>query len=349
MSTGIVSIACQLQGLEEMAEVLLWINLVAYPLLWVLFGARAVLFPRRVMADCRSHQRAPGYFTMVAATGVVGSQLVVLREAALAASILWWVCLLLWVLCTYTIFALLTVRDDKPALADGIHGGWLIAVVATQSVVVLGCAAGADVVGDRDTSLLLLLSFWLFGGMLYFWTIALIFYRYMFFRFTPDDLMPPYWINMGAMAISTVAGTQLATSVQGSTMLEPLTPFVTGLTVMFWATATWWIPLLLVLGVWRHVVRRHRVRYDPLYWGLVFPLGMYSTCTLRLSELLGAPFLSWIAAAFVVAATAAWLLAFLGAARRALELLVLWLRPAGVARDEDRVSAEVWRTGGTPG
>src|SRR5690606_11490888 len=102
-------------------------------------------------------------------------------------------------------------------------------------------------------------------------------------------------------------------------------------------------------GIWRHVVRRHRLRYDPLYWGLVFPLGMYSTCTFRLSELLEAPFLWWIAAVFVVAATVAWLLTFLGAARRRLELWVLFLGPSGVACTEARVSAELWRTGGTPG
>ncbi|MFN8657407.1 MAG: hypothetical protein U0105_13780 [Candidatus Obscuribacterales bacterium] len=38
----------------------------------------------------------------------------------------------------------------------------------------------------------LFLSFWLFGGMLYLWLIALIFYGYMFFKFEPSDLIPPY-------------------------------------------------------------------------------------------------------------------------------------------------------------
>ena len=50
---------------------------------------------------------------------------------------------------------------------------------------------------------------WLWGGMLYIWIISLIFYRYTFFRFSPTDLAPPYWINMGAMAISTLAGSLL--------------------------------------------------------------------------------------------------------------------------------------------
>jgi voltage-gated anion channel len=47
---------------------------------------------------------------------------------------------------------------------------------------------------------------WLWGGMLYIWMISLIFYRDTFFRFSADDLTPPYWINMGAVAISALAG-----------------------------------------------------------------------------------------------------------------------------------------------
>ncbi len=326
MATGIVAIACHQLGLGELAVALAWMNLVAYPTLWVLFIARAVMFRERVIADWGDHGRAPGYFTVVAATGVLGTQVVLLHDGILVAKILWWACVALWAICTYTVFALLTVRDEKPTLAEGINGGWLVAVVATQSVCVLGCTLDGAVLGGRDTALFVLMSFWLGGGMLYLWIIGLIFYRYMFFRFSPHDLMPPYWINMGAVAISTLAGAQLAVAAESSTLLAPLRPFILGLTVMFWATATWWIPMLLVLGIWRHRVRGVRLSYDPLYWGLVFPLGMYSACTFRLAEALDAPFLMWITRLFVAAAATAWLLTFLGLARRMLYAVLLGLR-----------------------
>jgi len=349
MATGIVAIACHLLGIVDFAVALSWLNLVAYPTLWVLFIVRLVMFRKHVLADLRDHSRAPGYFTIVAATGVLGTQVVLLHDNVFAGQVLWWLCVVLWALCTYTVFAMLTVGDEKPSLAEGINGGWLVAVVATQAVCVLGCGLDGAVLGDRDMALFVLMSFWLGGGMLYFWIIGLIFYRYMFFRFSPHDLMPPYWINMGAVAISTLAGALLASAAESSALLAPLRPFILGMTIMFWATATWWIPMLLVLGIWRHRIRGARLAYNPLYWGLVFPVGMYSVCTFRLADALDAPFLLSIARVFVVAGTIVWFLAFLGLARRMLYAVLLGLRRPHVPALQQtgaQTTAGLWKTGG---
>lgn len=46
------------------------------------------------------------------------------------------------------------------------------------------------------------------------------------------------------------------------------------MSLLLWAWATWWIPLLVIFGVWRHLVHCQPLRYHPMYWSLVFPLGM---------------------------------------------------------------------------
>ena len=73
------------------------------------------------------------------------------------------------------------------------------------------------------------------------------------FRLSPGDLTPPYWINMGAMAISTLAGSLLVRNATEAPFLQTLLPLVKGFTVLYWATGTWWIPMLLLLGVWRYL------------------------------------------------------------------------------------------------
>ena len=70
--------------------------------------------------------------------------------------------------------------------------------------------------------------------------------------------------------------------------------------------------MLAALAVWRYGRRRYPLRYEPAYWGAVFPLGMYSAATHQMSLALGLRFLAPLALGFFYVAIAAWLLAALG-------------------------------------
>ncbi|HJV86373.1 MAG TPA: tellurite resistance/C4-dicarboxylate transporter family protein [Noviherbaspirillum sp.] len=313
MATGIVSLASYLLDYPRIAHALFGFNIAAYAILWVLTVLRAVRFPRRFFGDMVDHLRGPGFFTTVAATNILGSQFVVLAADYRTGSILWGVAILLWIALTYTIFTGITIKEHKPTLDRGISGGWLLAVVASQSIAVLGALLAAHV--DQPYRLeinFLALSMWLWGGMLYIWMMSLIFYRYTLFPFSPGDLSPPYWINMGAMAISTLAGSLLIINAPDAPYLLSLLPFIKGFTVFYWATGTWWIPMLLILGFWRYVSRRFPLTYDPLYWGAVFPLGMYAASTRRMIDAMEFGFLQFLPRVFLYIAMFMWAITLIG-------------------------------------
>jgi tellurite resistance protein TehA-like permease len=319
MATGIVSIAARLQGWQVLANALFALNVAAWAVLCVLTGVRLARHRERMLLDLRDHLRGPGFFTVVAGTAVLGSQFAIFDVSLGAAFALAALAAVLWFVLTYAVLAALTLKEDKPALDKGINGGWLLAVVATQSLAVLGALLAGHLPQPWRLELnFFALSMWLWGGMLYTWMMALIFYRYTFFRLAADDLTPPYWINMGAMAISTLAGSQLIANAPDAPFLQALLPFLKGFTVLYWATGTWWIPMLLVLGVWRYVVKRFPLRYNALYWGAVFPLGMYSAATHQMSQALQLDFLGGVAPVFLVVALAAWAAAFAGLLRHLL-------------------------------
>lgn len=326
MATGIVSIAASDLGLRALSMGLFAVNVVAYPALAALTVLRAVRFPARLFADMTDHQVGPGFLTAVAASSILGVQcLLLLHNLAIAIALLA-VGIVLWIGLTYTVFTSLTVKAQKPPLERGITGAWLIAVVATQSIAVLAALIARQWPQPYRLELnFFALSMWSWGGMFYIWIISLIFYRYSFFTFSPSDLTPPFWINMGAMAISTMAGARLVENSADAPFLASLEPFLKGFTVFYWATATWWIPMLVLLGIWRHLVRRFPLRYDPLYWGAVFPLGMYSAATSQMMRTLSLPFLHPFRWLMFLPALAAWTLAFVGLLRA---LCAPWLQRA---------------------
>jgi len=312
MATGILSIAAHLLQREEIALGLFYVTVATYVILWFATALRVIFFFKRVLRDLASHGAGPGFFTWIAGNCVLGADFINLFGNYTVGIWLWALSGVLWVIIMYTFFTSVVTRSEKPTIEEGINGAWLIAAVATQAISVLGTLIAPHLPEYEAVVLFVSLVFYLLGCMLYLNIMTLIFYRFTFFVMKPESLTPPYWINMGAVAIATLAGSTLLLSGGQSPLIVELSPFIKGFTLFFWAAGTWWIPLLVILGIWRHFKKHTPMKYSPLYWGMIFPLGMYTAGTFKLAKALNLDFLMVIPTYFIYFAFLAWLWTMLG-------------------------------------
>lgn len=315
MSTGALSLASFFLGFIWIAKALFYVNVLTYLWLSLLTVVRVLYYFPYVVKDITSHQNGPGFFTLVAGTSVLGSQWYTINGYSTVVFTLWWTAFLLWFLIMYTFFFAVTIRKNKPGIAEGINGAWLIATVATQSLAVLGVFVSLEVSNGKEVYVFISLCMYLLGCMLYLNIMALIFYRFTFVEFRYEALTPPYWINMGAVAITALAGSLLLLNAEDLPLLSDFIPFLHGFTLFFWMTGTWWIPLLFLLMIWKHRANHQPLRYEPQLWGMAFPLAMYTLSTFQLSKALEVDFLMIIPNVMIFVALTVWVATFVGLIR----------------------------------
>lgn len=332
MATGIISIAAWLDDLPVVAKSLFYANTIFLSVLIVFYIYRFFKFKKEVMADFRSYQKGPGFFTIVAALCILGNQLVIIFDAIALAEIILLIAAVLWLIIIYGFFFNITVTKNKKSLKEGISGSWLLIIVAIQALSTLISLVSADFGARSYLFLFLALCLFLLGCIFYLYIMSLIIYRISFFSLNADELGAPYWINMGATAISTLAGSTIILHIGEFNFIVDILPFLKGFTLFFWAAGSWWIPLLVILGIWRHLIQREPLPtsaegYDPTFWAIVFPLGMYTVCTFRLSEALNIGFLKIIPEIFFYLAIFAWIAVVIGFLRHWLKIFRNKLHP----------------------
>lgn len=316
MATGIVSIGWGWVGVPLLSDGFALLALLGWLLLLGLSALRVLRHAEAVRIDLLNPRMVFSYFTLVAATSIVGV-LLHQRGQVQAAITCWLLAFVAWALLLYLAFAVLTFLTHENNV-NIVHGGWLIAIVGTQSLVVLGGRIAGDLGPFAQAMMVEVHLLWGLGLAWYGIFVTLFCYRIFFLALKPQDVSPLLWVVMGAAAICTNAGTTLLVEDARLPFLAAQRPFIEGVTLMLWAWATWWVPLLVMFFVWKHVVSRVPLRYEPVLWSFVFPLGMYAVASRRLG--LAADFepLSWAAQAMLGVASLAWLAVGWGLIRQLL-------------------------------
>lgn len=311
MATGIVAVAAEQQSLDLLAEVLYVVTATAYVVLAVLLAIRITRCWSNFAADVTNHAKGFAFLTTVAATNVLASASIVVHGWWDLAWALWWSSLALWAVFVFTTLIAVVIDRDKPGLQGGINGSWFLLTVSTQSIAVV---AGLFLTRtDSDALAFTAIAMFTLGIVLYLIVMTMVFLRWTFQPLDPTEADPPAWIAAGAVAITVLAGSNILLAAgHAPDRIDRLAPFLEGLVVMSWATATFWFPLMIAIGIWRHLVRRIPLRYHPSYWSMVFPLGMYGAATFRMRAAIDLGVLAWLPKVELAVALTAWAVTFAG-------------------------------------
>lgn len=304
MATGIVSIALDRGAGHTASTVLFAISLTAYTALLLLHGWRLARWPRRVAADLTGPQGFTS-LTLVAGTNVLASRFVLDKHTTPAAALLG-IGTLFWLLLDYGVPLALLAGRRRTAALDHVNGTWFLWVVGTQSVAVAGASLATLHPNTELTALAAIC--WAIGLMQYLLIAALVLARLLVGPNTPNDINAPYWIFMGAAAISVLAGAKLLELPTTDSLLPR--SVIHGICGVLWAFCTWLIPLLLTLGIWRHLVHRLPLRYEAGLWSVIFPLGMYGVATHELGHTTHTHWLTNLGAGEERVAAVAWTAVF---------------------------------------
>lgn len=342
MSTGIVALAFHALGIAAVARPLADLNLILYAVLLSLVAVRLAVHSDAVVADLGDSPGGWGALTFVVGTNTVGVQLLVVQHAPMIAAGLWALaiasCLvLLWVLRPAPIDGLATVRQR----ARRVDGTVLLPTVSFQSIAILGAHLGAT--AGAWPVVALAVASWLVGLVLYPVTLALVCTRLLSTTVDPEEWTGPFWITMGAAAITTLAGASVVDALAAGPAWPAVTAAVRWTSGASWVVATAWLPVLLVADVWKFrrlgavalprwaepfpwarlaFGRGDRHSYETLAWGRVFPMGMYAAATVALAGLAPFGLLAPIPRAWCWFALAVWALTFVGLVRATVDDVV---------------------------
>lgn len=279
MATGVVSLGLATEGYDGLSDTLLVLAAAGFAVLLLLNGWRFTSHRHELAWDFTHPLRGFGFYTFVAAGNVLAARIAHTHTtSALVLLVITTVC---WVVRGYAIPWTTRLGAGEHPIVAAANGTWFMWAVGAQSIAV-AAAVLERIRPDLPLSPVALLA-WTIGLFLYVLDGVFVAMRLLAYDFSAADLTPPYWISMGAAAITALAGTEVA-HLPPDPYADIARELVRGGALLAWAVASWLVPALVAMGWWRHVNRHVPFRYSADLWSIAFPLGMYAAATQTLAR-----------------------------------------------------------------
>lgn len=322
MGTGILALALNqapfaTSGVRAVAEGLWFTNIGLFVIFTALYVARWLLFPDEAIRVF-SHPVMSMFFgaiPMGLATiinGFLAFGIARWGETAVAiAQSLWWVDMVMAVACGVGVPFLMFTRQDHSM--EKMTAVWLLPIVAAE---VTATSAGLLVphLADPQAALQMLVlgyALWAFSVPLAMSVIVILVLRLVLHKLPHKDMAASGWLALGPIGTGALGLLLLgadaphafaAAGIPGVGEVAAGIDVVTG--AVLWGYGLWWL-LMAVLTTARYI--SEGMPFNLGWWGLTFPLGVYSVATLALARQTHLTCLTATGAVLVICLALVWL------------------------------------------
>jgi len=321
MGTGILALALNqlplaIPYLHQLAAALWLLNIGLFLLFSLLYATRWVLFFHEA-------RRIFGHSVMSMFFGTIPMGLATIINGFLAfgiprwggaavtiAEALWWVDMVMALVCGVVIPFLMFTRQDHSL--EKMTAIWLLPVVAAE---VTAASAGQLVphLADPAAALHILVmgyALWAFSVPIAMSMLVILLQRLVTHKLPHRDMAASGWLALGPLGTGALALLLLgadAPRVFQAAGMAGVGAVAQGLGIIggvaMWGYGAWWM-LIAILTTARYL--RTGMPFNLGWWGFTFPIGVYAVATLALGRQTNIAFFSSLGTALVVVLTVLW-------------------------------------------
>ncbi|AFK22331.1 tellurite-resistance/dicarboxylate transporter [Pyrococcus sp. ST04] len=269
MGTGALAITSKMlskdfQQLEVVSKALTYLNLALFLVLLIPWVARWVLYKEDALKDLRHPVVSHFYGTIAIAMLILSADLRIVLNLK-SAYYLWIAGVIMTIVFSLLIPYIMFTEEEVNIKAIG--PAWFIPPVGLI-VIPMTCLY------PRSGLIEMLLYFsWSSGFFLYLALFSIVMLRFIRHEPLPCGLAPSIWINLGPIGAGTAS---LLALLNGELKL---------LGALLWGFGVWWLIMAILLTL--YYLRRLSLPYSIAWWAFIFPLGAYTSATLKVASITG--------------------------------------------------------------